>query len=58
MIKTIEDKRIGVTRADLKHCGKIPDAREDLNRSVREGRMQSRHSIKILEGMKIKKGRK
>ena len=40
-----------MTRADLKHCGKIPDAREELNRSVREGRIESRHSIKNLEGM-------
>ena len=40
-----------MTRADLKHCGKIPDAREELNRSVREGRIQSRHSIKSLEWM-------
>ena len=40
-----------MTRADLKHCGKIPDAREELNRSVREGRKESRHSIKSLEGM-------
>ena len=39
-----------MTRADLKHCGKIPEAREELNRSVREGRTQSRHSIKSLEG--------
>ena len=39
-----------MTRADLKHCGKIPDARE-LNRSVREGRIESIHSIKSLEGM-------
>ena len=31
--------RIGVIRADLKHCGKIPEAREELNRSVREGRI-------------------
>ena len=38
-------------RADLKHCGKIPDAREELSRSVREGRIESRHSIKCLEGM-------
>ena len=38
-------------RADLKHCGKIPEAREELNRSVREGRIESRHSIKSLEGM-------
>ena len=42
---------IGVTTDDLKHCGKMPDAREVLNRSVREARMESRHSIKSLEGM-------
>ena len=41
-----------MTRADLKHCGMIPDAREELNRSVREGRIESRHSIKSLEGMR------
>ena len=29
----------------------MPDAREDINRSVREGIMESRHSIKSLEGM-------
>ena len=40
-----------MTRADLKHCGKMPDAREELNRSVREGRIKSRHSTKSLEGM-------
>ena len=40
-----------MTRADLKHCGKIPEAREELNRSVREGRIESRHYIKSLEGM-------
>ena len=40
-----------MTRADLKHYGKMSDAREDLNRSVREGRVESRHSIKSLEGM-------
>ena len=40
-----------MTRADLKQCGKIPETREELNRSVREGRMESRHSIKSLEGM-------
>ena len=40
-----------MTRADLKHCGKIPDSREELNKSVREGRMESRHSIKSLEGI-------
>ena len=40
-----------MTRADLKHCGRMPDARGELNRSVREGRIESRYSIKILEGM-------
>ena len=40
-----------MTRADLKHCWKIPDARDELSRSVREGRIQSRHSFKSLEGM-------
>ena len=40
-----------MTRADLKHCGKIPEAREELNRSVREGRIEHRHSTKSLEGM-------
>ena len=40
-----------MTRADLKHCGKMPDAREELSRSVREGRVESRRSIKSLEGM-------
>ena len=43
--------RIGVTGADLKHCGKMPDAREEINRSVREARIKSRHSIKSMEGM-------
>ena len=40
-----------MTRADLKHCGKLPDAREELNRSVREGRIDSSQSIESLEGM-------
>ena len=40
-----------MTRADLKHCGKMPDAREEINRSVREGRIKFRHSIKSLEGV-------
>ena len=43
--------RIGVTRADLKHCGKMSGAREEKNRSVREWRIEFRHPIKILEGM-------
>ena len=38
-----------MTRFDLKHCGKMPDAREELNRSARHGRVESRHSIKSLE---------
>ena len=40
-----------MTRADLKHCGKIPDPRDELYRSVIEWRRQSRHSIKSLEGL-------
>ena len=40
-----------MTRAYLKHCGKIPEAREELNRSVREGRIESRHSNESLEWM-------
>ena len=32
-----------MTRADLKHCGKMPDERE--------GRIESMHYIKSLEGM-------
>ena len=34
----------------MKHCGKIPDAREELIRSVRERRIESRLSNKSLEG--------
>ena len=41
-----------MTRADLKHCVKISEAREELNRSVREGRIESIHYIKSLEGMR------
>ena len=41
-----------MTRADLKHCGKMPDAREELIRSVSEWRIKSRHSIKNLEWMR------
>ena len=29
----------------------MPDAREELNRPVREGRIESRHSVKSLEGI-------
>ena len=38
-------------RADLKHCGKMQDAGEELNSSVKEGRIKSRQSIKSLEGV-------
>ena len=41
-----------MTMADLKHCGKMPDAREELNRSEREWRIESRHSINSVEGMR------
>ena len=40
-----------MTTAELKNFGKMSDAREELNRSVREGIIESRHSIKSLEGM-------
>ena len=39
-----------MTRADLRHYGKTPDAREELNRSMREGRIESRHSIRGWKG--------
>ena len=40
-----------MTRAVLKHCRKMTDAREELNRSVREGGVESRHFINNLEGI-------
>ena len=40
-----------MTSVDHRHCRKVPDAGEELNRSVREGRTVSRHSIKSLEWM-------
>ena len=40
-----------MTRADLKHCEKMPDAREELNRSVREWIIESRYSIESLKGI-------
>ena len=43
--------RIGLTRADIKQCAKMPDASEQLNRSVRVGRIEARYYIKSLEGM-------
>ena len=40
-----------MARADFSPCGQMPNAREELNRSVREGRIKSGHSIESLEGM-------
>ena len=40
-----------MTRADLMHFGKMTDVRERSNRSVGEGRIESRHSIKRLVGL-------
>ena len=40
-----------MTIDDFKHCGKMPDAREEFNRSVREGRIESRHFTMTFEGM-------
>ena len=42
---------VGETRADIKHFWKMPDSKEELYRSVRDGRIESRHSFKSLEGM-------
>ena len=30
---------VGVARADLDHCGKMPAARDELNRSARDGKI-------------------
>ena len=40
-----------MTRSTLRHSGKMPVARVELDRSVREGRIESRRSTKSLEGM-------
>ena len=37
-----------MTRADLKHCGKMSDAREELDRSLREGRRRGADSKTML----------
>ena len=34
------------------HCAKMPDVREELNRSAIEGKIESRHNIKCLNGMR------
>ena len=41
-----------MTRADSKHCERMPVAREELNRSARDGRIESRYSTKSLEWMR------
>ena len=43
-----------MTSADLKHCEKLHDAIEDLNRYEAGGRIESGHSIKICEKMESK----
>ena len=40
-----------MTRAEFKHSVKKSDAWEELNRSVREGCIEHRHSINRLEWM-------
>ena len=40
-----------MTRADLKHCGEMPGAREEPHRSVREWLIESSPPIKSLEGI-------
>ena len=35
----------------MKNCGKMSGAREELDKSVREERIESRHSIKSFEGL-------
>ena len=40
-----------MTRADLKHGGKIQDAREEMNRQVRYVRIESTHSTESIKGM-------
>ena len=39
----------GLTRANSKLCGKMSDAREELNILVTAGKIQSGHSIKSLK---------
>ena len=38
-----------MTRDDLQHCGKVTGISEELNRSVRKGRIEPGHSKKILK---------
>ena len=40
-----------MTETNLRHCREMPDAREDLNRPVREGIIESRRSINSLVEM-------
>ena len=41
----------GAIRTGLKNCGRTPDVREKLSRSVSEGILESRHSIKSLDAI-------
>ena len=41
-----------MSTVDLKHCDKISEVIEELNISVTEGIIDSRHLSKSLEGMK------
>ena len=40
-----------MTRADLKHCEKMADAREELNRSVIEGRIDLDVLLRVWNGL-------
>ena len=43
-----------MTRTDLTHCGEMPDAREESTKSVREAKMESRHSTTFgRDGIKV-----
>ena len=39
-----------MTSVDLKHCGKMPDAREELNISMREGRNNLDIPLRVCRG--------
>ena len=43
---------VGEVRADWMRCRKMSDAKEELNRKMRVGRIKSRHSLKRLEGIR------
>ena len=39
-------------RADLMHCGKKPNIREEFNGSLSKWRIESRHAIESLDGIR------